>query len=395
MVTITQPKSVYVDNEKEDSYTLKWENTMSGQTHYEILYKIRSNSTWSTVGKIESTATSFDLRKLHEIFGNDFEEIQYRVLVYYSIENEKGTLTGKEYSEVYSVIFNQGIANTLKFYDGDSVHEYPVFNEIDNKYLDSIEIDSSGTKKIPLVSKDNPLSSNLVVGTSRGKKHVASGEATFKPSGIYGNGYFEQYVPVYTEIYTNGSSPNYASYEAYGSYTTGQSGYVGYTYYSQSSERTGYKGYLSTERGTKVDHMAYMYAGYYTSYKGYTTSKQVSSTVRHTYYTVAYYTGSRPTYTSKTYYTTTYGYYNYTVYSTNINSSHLTGYYNVSYTYYYSQYATSQYRYYDNIQLYGYYWFSNTNTTYYRYNAYKITGYSTKNYVSGYIDSSYTYKYNT
>ena len=40
MVTITSPKSVYVDNTKANTYTLMWKNTYSGQYSFEVLYDI-------------------------------------------------------------------------------------------------------------------------------------------------------------------------------------------------------------------------------------------------------------------------------------------------------------------------------------------------------------------
>ena len=38
-VTITSPKSVYVDDKDSSTYTLQWTTDVSGQTAYEILYK--------------------------------------------------------------------------------------------------------------------------------------------------------------------------------------------------------------------------------------------------------------------------------------------------------------------------------------------------------------------
>ena len=403
MVTILQPLSVYVDNDKAEDYTLKWENSMSGQTAYEILYKIRKDSTWLTLGKVTSTQQTFDLRNLHKAFGNDFEEIQYRVLVYYSVKNSEGTLTGKEYSDVYSVIFNQGISNTLKFYDGEETHEYPLFNDINNKNIDIMDIDSSGTKKLPLVEKDSPLANEpMKMGTSSGTKFFASGRANFKPSGIYGNGYFEQYVPKYSEIYTTGSSPIYSSSTAYG--------YRYYSYGGSDTYVTGYYRYttgsVSQYTGYNTSPSSYYYSSY--SYKrayyySYRTNRQISYTstayyiTGHRIYGYAGSSGSVRYGYSATYgsYTETrYGWYTYTTYI--LDYSTLYGYQletmggatSMYYGYYYRTTTVTG-------PNYGLYYYTGGGTSQYQYTRYSITGYTSGSYVSGYIDSSYTYRYYT
>jgi hypothetical protein len=165
MVTIIQPKSVYVDNSNANTYTLTWKQetpTVEGYTvnqyAFEVLYRVKGNTSWSTTGKISSTATSYDLRKLHEYLGTDLDEIQYQLYVYYSGTYENDTYTYTDSSLKYSLVFNQGYSYTLKVFDGENTLEYPLFDNVNNSNIDitNINVDSS-TKKLPLVPQDHPL----------------------------------------------------------------------------------------------------------------------------------------------------------------------------------------------------------------------------------------------
>ena len=169
-ITIISPKSAYVDNKNSSTYTLQWKSDISGQTGYEILYKKKTASEWSTLGKVTSTATSFDLRNIYKVTNIDIEEYYYRVMLYYSGDD----YTGTEYSDVYSIIFNEGYECKLNVNMPDGIHKYPLLSNIKNEEISFMEVQSNGIKKLPLIEPNHPLADGVKFQTSGGVKQFAS-----------------------------------------------------------------------------------------------------------------------------------------------------------------------------------------------------------------------------
>ena len=182
MVNILSPESVYVDNNDSSSYTLTWEGTMEGQIAYEIMYKLKNSDTWLTTGKIESTETSYDLRNIYNFLGIDFAEISYKVLLYYSASTgESETTTGTEYSNTYSLIFNQGITGNINIWNGSEKEIYPIFDNINNDNIHKVNINTDqGTKLVPLVDDNSPLASHFKIRISNANTEcIAHRDASF------------------------------------------------------------------------------------------------------------------------------------------------------------------------------------------------------------------------
>lgn len=182
MVTILSPKSVYVDNNDSSTYALKWSGSMSGQTAYEVLYKIKSSDTWLTAGKVTSTATSYDLRKIYDLLGIDFAEISYKVLLYYTTSSGTNeTTTGTEYSNTYSLIFNQGSVGSLNVWNGSEKESYPVFDKVSNDDVALLNVKTKDAViKAPLVDDESPLKSDLKIRVAKDTTlSVANKDASF------------------------------------------------------------------------------------------------------------------------------------------------------------------------------------------------------------------------
>ena len=412
-VSITQPKSTYLNLTITDT-TLQWETNVSGQTAYEVLYKKKMATEWSTLGKVDSTSCSVDLKDLYNAVNLDFEEFYYRVLLYYSFTQDTETVTGKEYSDVYSIIFNQGYGNVLNVSLNGIPKKYPIFEKVNNTGIPYASI-GGGVGKIPIVGDDSPLSEE-----ENGKRHFASGRANFKPSGIYGNGEFDvsslYYTPVYAyqqdAVYAYDRSTNYA-YQKDTNYAYKYLQGANYTSYVTGSTPTSY----TRSQGTNYYYYSYNYiGGYYTVFQGYTVhyyvysaSRQVSN--RHTAY---YITGSRIygyagsgggvrygyTNTYGSYTETSYGYYRYTEYSIrgySKNYTYAAG-YNYRYTSgvqnYYYYYSPSSYSFIYGYKISSYYYYSERYISSYSYRSY-ISGYSYYSYIRSYNQTSYISQYNT
>lgn len=404
-VTITSPKSVYVDDKDSSTYTLQWTTDVSGQTAYEILYKKKTATEWSTLGKVESTSHSFDLREIYNAVNLDIEEFYYRVLIYYSGDD----YTGKEYSDVYSVMFNEGWEKRLKVYRDGSIVQYPLLNDIKNTEIESMPIQSNGKKKIPLVELTHPLAKGTKIQTSNGKKQFASNDARFDESGIYGNGEFSKYIPQYTQEYAYRQDENYAynrsevyGYQAYYGYAYKANGYgTNYGYYKKS----GYYQYLY------YDNRSYYY--YFSGYRSFPTYTDPGGTTHYQYVgtysakpkdlyryaefveTYRYISGyaQRLEYHAVSHLAYYYGYIGNPVYGYHYEPI-VCG-YTVIYSYKqgymeYGTYATSYYTLYTRYQTTAY----RQYITGYKYYSY-LNGYTQYSYLSSTRDTSYSYTYYT
>ena len=358
MVTITSPKSVYVDNNDSSTYTLKW-TAVTGQTAFEVLYKLRTSDTWQTAGKILSTDTSYDLRQIYSLLGIDFQEISYKLCVYTTVTSENVTSTGYEYSEVYQLIFNQGPSGELNIYSGGATTSYPVFSKVSNPNLEYLNINSNGIKKIPLVPESSPLASKMAVKTPKGIRFIA-GKTTnirdYYTSQGTPVGYFSAYVNQYYNTYT------------YYSYITSYRYYTAPNTYSSYSYPSAYRYYTAPN--------TYGYYSYVTSYRYYTAPNTYSSYSYPSAY--RYYTAPN-----------TYGYYYYATGAYTSYKATIYSYYKYSYSFVNRTYVSWSYGY--SYGAYGY--GGHVSGTNYGYSVwvpgtYVVEGYKTEETTYGY----YTYR---
>lgn len=235
VVTIIRPKSAYLrmDKDQED-LTLEWSTNEEKQVAYEILYKRKEKTAWNTTGKIESNTTTFSLEKLFNFIGKEhLVEFHYRVLLYYDRTIGAENRTGKEYSDVYSIMFSPGYTKTLNSFDNGKKVSYPLFegDTIPNTKDFNFHVPTRDKNlKVPLVNENSPLAGSFRVKTEDGIKSFATNEPKFQPSKIYHNGYFSVRAYIMTPLYT---PIKYANY----SYTTGTMySYTGYNLYSYRDE---------------------------------------------------------------------------------------------------------------------------------------------------------------
>ena len=235
-ITISQPKSIYVKNEKESTYLLKWSYPdVSNQVYYEVLYRRKTSSDWSTFGKINSKDTTFDLRKIREVIIEDFEEIYYKLLCYYDGSYSDGSREmATIQSDVYSIMFNSGYHATRNVQLSSKIERYPLFDSINIDIESTNILTATGIKQLPLVNLSHPLQGKTKIQTESGVKAFASDTANFLPSNIYGNKYAERYQKRYESVYAHTNYTNYGyRYNTLYTYKV-NTGYkiTGYSYYS-------------------------------------------------------------------------------------------------------------------------------------------------------------------
>lgn len=354
MVTIIRPQSSYGAYNDSSAFILEWSCDISGQSGYEIYYKLSDSSSWLSTGKITSTDTTYNLGNIYSLLGVDFTEITYKVKIYYNTTNNEGALTGTEESDIYTIVFRQPASGYLKVYDGEETQSYPLFNSISNNSLNKLNIKKTGgTFVAPLLDTTSPVASELKIKVGEDNKAIANSYAT-------GLAYTANDTP---GEFDQASTMNTYSYTYKGSY------YLSSYYYYYYSQRYDYNDWNSISGYTYYNKSYYYYEklysyyyygqGYTYTYKNYTGYKYngskkysyIGSLGIGTYYT--YPAGPSSTYytyktsgTTQTKKSTTVGYYYYTAYSYKyVQSSNP----NYSYYYYSSQYYYSKnytYRYY-------------------------------------------------
>lgn len=241
-VTILKPKSAYINIQDSASRTLQWQ-AITGQTAYEICYKRKASSSWSTLGKVTSTDTTFDLKKVYDVISSiDFQDLHYRVIVYYTQENAEGTLNAKEISEAFNLIFRPKDASGKLYLNEEEIPLFEDTTAASNLFVNdkkAIIADNSSA----LASENSLNGSKFITGTTR-----------FSPTGIKAEGDFDQYVvrysyttePVYRAyhygVYGNVNKYQYAYYfyDYGGSYTYG---YANGRYYYTLTYHAGYSYY--------------------------------------------------------------------------------------------------------------------------------------------------------
>ena len=444
MVNILSPKSVYVINDDPSTYTLTWAGSITGQIAYEILYQLKGSSAWLTAGRVNSTSTSYDLRNIYNLLGIDFSEISYKVVLTYEKTENNETTTGTESSNVYSLIFNQGIVGSLNVQNQNTSESYPIFNRINNEDIDAIKIKTSkGIKLVPLVDSSSPLSSDFKIRISNNNTRcVATNSPSFtyytpSSSDTFGNftvnGYYTynyqrsyNYIstPSYSYLYITGtSSDRYRTYtygyKYYNYLRSSVRNYLSYRYSFISSYSYRYSYHSSTSYAYRSDSEIYSDYYSYISTNAYTysyisgTGYQVGgyangpgSVPGESHYAwngYGWYTGYH--YSGNSCFTPTVYYYYYAVPIYSYKSVSATYSYRIysGYYYYYYKYSWNNYSYRYTSTLYAYstkYYYTYTNTyaydrtyqyAYYHYNNY----YYWNNYAYRYTADVYSYRYYT
>lgn len=420
MINIISPKSVYVDITDPSTYTLEWQGTLeNSQVSYEVLYREKGNETWLTTGKNKTTDQTYDLRNIYTLINVDFVEIEYKVVITCEKTGDNEIITGTESSNVYSLIFNQGITCDLNVWTGSEKRVYPLFDEIKNDTLNKMTIHTEdGDKMLPLVNEGSILSDEMkvrvdenttqcVAGSNPDFKYYTPSETDvfgeFDVDGQYTYNYQQEYSyvsePSYNYSYIDSSVQNYLS--GYTSFITNYS----YNYsYSRSDLSTSYKYYNYLKSYTRTYHTDNYY---------YVPLQKVQSVyLKYSYgYMYSYY-GGGGSYSANVYaYYYTYATGTYLSYvQTSSQGSSSFGRSTGGATYapadlVYYAFTTGRYYYYKSTPVYAYdktyhyyYWQRSTAYAYtndiYAYKQYYYYSY-TNTYAYKYTDDVYAYNYQT
>lgn len=286
-VVITAPKSAYTTK----NATLSWQ-AITGQTGYQITWRLRGTTAWNTLGRVNSAYNSITLDPVYnaaEASGYSFKELEYRVIVYSTTTSGSETINKTDYSDTFSLIFkpqNYGAVNLRYGTNPGDVQKYPVFATSDIKVEGTkMSKPSGGQGVIPLVDSTHALAGKMKSKSKTGAiKSAAKDTPTFKEIAVNGYGeagtqlsglanayniyyygavLYNQITNYYLYYYYNTSWKYvYSTSALYGPYTSNHTGYTSYFSYSW---------YVNSERGGYTQNV-YAYKSYQyssTSWSGY------------------------------------------------------------------------------------------------------------------------------
>lgn len=395
-VSITSPQDS-IQNRKSN-ITFTW-TALAGQTAYEFQYKLITDSTWSTLGKTNSTNSSASLNLNALIDGTKY---YYRFIIYYTKSDSVGVVyTGYEVSQAYTIVFTATRLGTLKIKtSAANTEEIPLYSET-NKSGPKIKVRLSNNATAITTFDDG-------IPEMSGKLKTIVGDILIY---TYGGQYaYSDYSVIKTSIRpTNQYNFAYSNIKP--------SGYI-QSRYSEAYDTNGYKydkTYSYSKSGNKYDR-TYSYAYNYNYVSGYNTLYQL---YYYTYDTGQYYQYIKGYYYdhTDTWYTSYQYISGHTQHSESYQKIHYT---RVSYNYYeqvsptYWYYGTAYQDHYAYTENGTRYWYTDDYSTGYtphssvvygttfdyakKYNyayskAYYEPVYGTKNdkYTYGYYKYNYTY----
>ena len=262
-VTITAPTSQVVN--RSGGVSIAWSSTYP-QVAYEILYRRKGASAWSTFGRVESTSKQvmLDTTKF-----NDFEEYHFRVIVYTNTRMDEAHLyVGSDSSPAYSLILVPSKVHMMKMQGSSGMIEVPIYPASENVGAPHVGIGGKGN--VPLVDVNDPLATDVHTRVNGATKALAGATAKTDPTG----------VPNETDIDVTVTNYAYTT-QAHNYYYA----YTSYYYYLSSSSATAYKPYYTSSSGS-------LYSSYTTGPTYTRSSRYSSGTYYPTYsysYGVAYY----------------------------------------------------------------------------------------------------------
>ena len=319
----------------QDAYTLRNTNVswqgVTGQTGYELMYRLKSASAWNTLGVVNSANAYASLAGICdkvESNGYAFNEIQYRVKVYTSVTNGGETTTGVWYSNACNLMFRPDTKAVLKAKKGEGTINIPLYEKsvlASGKKLNAKAGDST-VLAAPLVSTAHPLKSGVRLSVAGQTLDAAADTPVFTATGIGSNAYMTVSGSYYGYMVGTGSTTGYyyrsyvmgpdyyqsywqyyyicgyyyvysgALYYMSTQYTYSQTS--GYTYYSGSNSKLGYYTYYRTGyyyySGFSAGWIPVFTYGYYLSGSGY---YYYYGSSRASYsYNYSYYYGANNTY---------------------------------------------------------------------------------------------------
>lgn len=278
-VTITSPQSKFVSRSNASSLTISW-SCQYPQSAYEITYRQKGESAWSTFGKVTSTATSATINISNF---DDFIEYHYRVISYAENKSSGSSVyNGSDTSAAYALMIVPDVQlGTLNVKYGDGMVEVPLYESVQSP--NKIKIQNRMTA---LIGRNLSASTPVRVRENGETKTLAKQPESLENTGQYAYAYMTQR---YSYNYLNGYYYNTYSY----SYR--------YRYRSQYYywEWTTDSDYYRYQYKIKETYQSWMGGNYFTYYYYKTSSReyyysyqQSVSTYRYTYsykYKYSYY----------------------------------------------------------------------------------------------------------
>lgn len=291
--------SITLNNQYLDrnvAQNISWTNSDSQlnarQTSYEVQYKLKTASSWNTLGVKPSTATTINLVDIFNATGIqiDATEIYFRVKINYNqfTANDGNIVGGTEYSPVYSIMFHGTKIADLVIATSDSTTvKHPVYDSIKGRKSLEVATSASSVGHVPLVEDGHILADSLTVATENSSstaatKSLKAATGVYKYSantGGYANGTFYRYNYRYYRHYTYYGTPQYyATYYKY-YYTYAYRVHSGntaqytntYKYYISSYTHYYYTYAYRVHWGNTAVKAPQSYTAYYTRYYDSTT----------------------------------------------------------------------------------------------------------------------------
>ena len=184
-VTITSPQSKFVSRSNASSLTISW-SCQYPQSAYEITYRQKGTSAWSTFGKVTSTATSATINISNF---DDFMEYHYRVISYAENKSSGSSVyNGSDTSAAYALMIVPDVQlGTLKVKYGDGMVEVPLYESVQSP--DKIKIQNRMTA---LIGQNLSASTPVRVRENGETKTLAKQPEFLESTGQYAYAYMTQ-----------------------------------------------------------------------------------------------------------------------------------------------------------------------------------------------------------
>lgn len=216
-VTITSPQSKFVSRSNASSLTISW-SCQYPQSAYEITYRQKGTSAWSTFGKVTSIATSATINISNF---DDFIEYHYRVISYAENKTSGSSVyNGSDTSAAYALMIVPDVQlGTLKVKYGDGMVEVPLYESVQSP--DKIKIQNRMTA---LIGQNLSASTPVRVRENGETKTLAKQPESLENTGQYAYAYMTQrysysynyYAGYYSYRYISGySTKSYLYYYKY------------------------------------------------------------------------------------------------------------------------------------------------------------------------------------
>lgn len=275
-VTITAPQSKFVSRSNAGSLTISW-SCQYPQSAYEITYRQKGTSAWSTFGKVTSTATSATINVSNF---DDFMEYHYRVISYAENKSSGSSVyNGSDTSAAYALMIVPDVQlGTLRVKYGDGMVEVPLYESVQSP--DKIKIQNRMTA---LIDQNLSASTPVRVRENGETKTLAKQPESLGSTGQYAYAYMTQRYSYSYNYYAG-----YYSYSYNAGYTT-QSKIYYYRYLISELDYKNYAYYYRYQYYVIIGSITQNYYGYryrlsYTNYSYWTYYYDTRSRYRYYYY---------------------------------------------------------------------------------------------------------------